>query len=69
MSGQLYAPGVPQLAEEAEMQQLVDTYGKTWHTWQVLAGQSFTIAPVQFPEAQHVGQRCTFSEACVVHPG
>ena len=51
------------------MQQLVDTYGKSWHTWQVLAGQSFTIAPVQFPEAQHVGQRCTFSEACVVHPG
>ena len=35
MSGQLYAPGVPQVAEQAEMQKLVDTYGKTWHTWQV----------------------------------
>ena len=35
MSGQLYAPGVPQIAEQAEMQKLVDTYGKTWHTWQV----------------------------------
>jgi hypothetical protein len=36
MSGMLYAPGVPNAAEHIEMQKLVDTYGKTWHTWQVL---------------------------------
>jgi hypothetical protein len=32
-SGQLLAPGIPQTAEHALMRQLVDTYGKTWHTW------------------------------------
>jgi len=32
-SGQLIAPGVPQLAEKALMQKLIHTYGKTWHTW------------------------------------
>jgi hypothetical protein len=33
-SGQLIAPGVPDLAEHALMRDLVTTYGKTWHTWQ-----------------------------------
>lgn len=32
-SGQLILPGVPELAERALMRKLVDTYGKTWHTW------------------------------------
>lgn len=32
-SGQLIAPGIPQLAEKSLMQKLVSTYGKTWHTW------------------------------------
>ncbi len=36
MSGQLVAPSVPTAAETMEMQRLVDTYGKTFHTWQVL---------------------------------
>lgn len=35
MSGQLVAPNVPTAAESMEMQRLVDTYGKTFHTWQV----------------------------------
>ncbi len=35
MSGQLYAPRVPVVAENEEMKKLVDTYGKTWHMWQV----------------------------------
>lgn len=34
-SGALIAPGVPELAEHAVMKDLVTTYGKTWHTWQV----------------------------------
>lgn len=38
MSGMLYAPGVPDSAEAVEMSKLVDTYGKTWHTWQVDRG-------------------------------
>jgi hypothetical protein len=32
-SGQLIAPGIPQVAEHALMEKLVRTYGKTWHTW------------------------------------
>ena len=32
-SGQLVAPGVPDVAEHALMEKLVTTYGKTWHMW------------------------------------
>lgn len=32
-SGQLVAPGIPQIAEKALMEKLIGTYGKTWHTW------------------------------------
>jgi hypothetical protein len=32
-SGQLVAPGIPLPAERALMEQIVSTYGKTWHTW------------------------------------
>lgn len=32
-SGQLVAPGIPEVAEHALMNKLVTTYGKTWHTW------------------------------------
>ena len=42
-SGELIAPGVPELAEHAFMQDLVTTYGKTWHTWQVDRDRSFPM--------------------------
>lgn len=32
-SGQLIAPGIPQIAERELMEKLIRTYGKTWHTW------------------------------------
>lgn len=32
-SGQLIAPGVPDVAEKKLMEKLVGTYGKTFHTW------------------------------------
>lgn len=32
-SGQLIAPGIPEIAENELMKKLVGTYGKTWHTW------------------------------------
>jgi hypothetical protein len=32
-SGTLVAPGVPESAEHEFMEQMVGTYGKTWHTW------------------------------------
>ena len=37
-SGMLVAPSVPEMAEHMEMEKLVNTYGKTWHTWQVDRG-------------------------------
>lgn len=32
-SGSLIAPGLPPVAEHALMSKIVNTYGKTWHTW------------------------------------
>jgi hypothetical protein len=32
-SGQLVAPAIPEAAENALMEKLIRTYGKTWHTW------------------------------------
>jgi hypothetical protein len=32
-SGQLVAPGLPDAAEKAFFELLVNSYGKTWHTW------------------------------------
>jgi hypothetical protein len=34
-SGLLVAPGIPELAERTYFQDLVTTYGKTFHTWQI----------------------------------
>lgn len=57
MSGQLYAPGVPDTAELVEMRKLVDTYGKTWHTWQVDRGDTLPLGE----------PRCLPSSLFVVH--
>jgi hypothetical protein len=35
-SGTLIAPGVPSFAEKADMQNLANTYGKTFRMWQVM---------------------------------
>jgi hypothetical protein len=32
-SGELIAPGIPQVAEHELMEKIAATYGKTWHTW------------------------------------
>jgi hypothetical protein len=32
-SGQLIAPGIPEVAEHEFMTKIARTYGKTWHTW------------------------------------
>jgi hypothetical protein len=33
LSGQLVAPGLPDVAEKAFLRLLMNSYGKTWHTW------------------------------------
>ena len=42
-SGELIAPGVPDLAEHAVMTDLAGTYGKTWHTWQIDRNHDFPM--------------------------
>jgi Protein of unknown function (DUF1264) len=33
LSGELVAPGLPEPAERAFLRRLLNSYGKTWHTW------------------------------------
>jgi hypothetical protein len=33
LSGELVAPGLPDVAERAFFKRLINSYGKTWHTW------------------------------------
>ncbi len=42
-SGELIAPGLPRLATHPLMADLVTTYGKTWHTWQIDREPSFPM--------------------------
>lgn len=46
-SGMLYAPEIPTPVEDLEMQKLTDTYGKTFHTWQVDRGDTIPLGPPQ----------------------
>ncbi|MDM0110408.1 OBAP family protein [Variovorax sp. J22R24] len=46
-SGQLIAPGIPQVAEHALMQKLIGTYGKTWHTWHTDLGKDLPVGVPQ----------------------
>lgn len=47
MSGLLVAPGATAAAEQELMQELVNTYGKTWHLWQVDRGD---VLPLGLPQ-------------------
>lgn len=47
MSGLLTAPGATATAERELMQELVNTYGKTWHLWQVDRGD---VLPLGLPQ-------------------
>lgn len=46
-SGQLIAPGIPAVAEHALMEKLVNTYGKTWHTWHTDMDKSLPLGVPQ----------------------
>lgn len=47
-SGSLYEPGIPPLVDDAVMQTLVTTYGKTFHTWRW--DQRDSSLPLGIPE-------------------
>jgi hypothetical protein len=42
-SGQLVMPGIPEAVETVAMRTLANTYGKTWHTWQVDRGDALPL--------------------------
>jgi hypothetical protein len=46
-SGQLVAPGIPEIAEHELMEKLVGTYGKTFHTWHTDMQQELPIGVPQ----------------------
>jgi Protein of unknown function (DUF1264) len=50
-SGTLIAPGVPSFAENKDMQKLANTYGKTFHMWQVDRGDALPLGPPQLMSA------------------
>jgi hypothetical protein len=47
LSGQLIAPGLPLPLQNEDAKKLVNTYGKTWHTWQVDRGDALPLGPAQ----------------------
>ena len=42
-SGQLIAPGIPDVAEHELLEKLAGTYGKTWHTWHTGDGAALPV--------------------------
>jgi hypothetical protein len=46
-SGQLIAPGIPDMAEHELMEKLVGTYGKTFHTWHTDMQQELPVGVPQ----------------------
>lgn len=46
-SGQLTAPGLPEAAEKALMKDLIGTYGKTIHTWQIDQNKDLPVGTPQ----------------------
>lgn len=49
LSGQLVAPGIPEVAEKALMKDKMNSYGKTWHVWDTgapgRAGDKLPLGP------------------------
>jgi hypothetical protein len=43
LSGQLVAPGLPQVAEHELMESKMNSYGKTWHTWDTTRGADVSL--------------------------
>jgi hypothetical protein len=52
LSGQLIAPGLPEVAERAFMRLLVNSYGKTWHTWHTGRHDGEPGHPLPYGEAK-----------------
>jgi hypothetical protein len=49
LSGQLVAPGLPEAADHALMESKMNSYGKTWHTWDTRRGGAGRTLPLGEP--------------------
>ena len=49
LSGQLVAPGLPEQADHALMKSKMNSYGKTWHTWDATQGKPGESLPLGEP--------------------
>lgn len=45
LSGQLIAPGIPEVAEKELMRSKMNSYGKTWHVWATDQGHRIPMGP------------------------
>ncbi|HUF82236.1 MAG TPA: OBAP family protein [Burkholderiales bacterium] len=45
LSGQLVAPGIPDIAEKDLMRSKLNSYGKTWHVWMTDRGHRLPLGP------------------------
>ena len=45
LSGELVAPGLPDVAEKDLMRQKMNSYGKTWHVWNTTQGDKLPLGP------------------------
>ncbi|HJX30172.1 MAG TPA: OBAP family protein [Thermoanaerobaculia bacterium] len=45
LSGELVAPGIPDVAEKELMRQKMNSYGKTWHVWSTNHGDELPFGP------------------------
>jgi hypothetical protein len=52
LSGQLIAPGLPEVAERAFLKELMNSYGKTWHTWHTGRHDGEPGDPLPFGDAK-----------------
>src|SRR3954453_8977747 len=52
LSGQLSAPGLPEAAERAFLKELMNSYGKTWHTWHTGRHDGEPGDPLPFGDAK-----------------
>ncbi|HDZ56411.1 MAG TPA: DUF1264 domain-containing protein [Pseudomonas xinjiangensis] len=50
LSGQLVAPGLPEQADHALMKSKMNSYGKTWHTWDATQGKPGESLPLGKPK-------------------
>ncbi len=53
-AGLISLVGVPEAIEDGEMQKLINTYGKTWHFWQVDRGDVVPSGPAKLMSTFHM---------------